>query len=153
MGFVCPCGSANGYFLHPLGEAGTGTFFHTPDPLPDGAPVFTMTCGPTSKPWLYKHPNPNLIPTSPHCSKPRHPIQPPPESRPPTPSSFQPRPGAVCTAGVQVTRRVTTAAAPYLRPASPTPTSRPSLLPLMALSIGTDSSSPPPEKEDVQLII
>ena len=83
MGFFCPHGSTNGYFFHPPSKAGTGTFFHTQDTLPDGTPVFTMTCEPTFKPWLHKHPNSNLIPTSPHCSKPPYPIQPPLESRPP----------------------------------------------------------------------
>jgi hypothetical protein len=39
--------SANGYFPHPSGEAGAGTFFHTPDLLPDEAPIFSMTCGPS----------------------------------------------------------------------------------------------------------
>jgi len=54
---------------------------------------------------------------------------------------------------VQVTRRPDPRGPWLLPPASSTPTSRPSLLPLMALSIGTGSSSPPPEKEDVKLII
>ena len=98
MGFFCPHGSNNRHFLHPSGKAGTGTFFHTPDLLPDGAPVFTMTCEPTFKPWLYKHPNSNLIPTGPHCSKPLTSSSLRQNPHPP----FQPPPGAVCRLQLQV---------------------------------------------------